>query len=142
QTLDKMRMGLKSGHAGLVVLSHDTSRLCTARFDQVHLRGAAPDTESTSPAPVLLRGGIALRDGRVIVGDVKAMSDQAVRIVHSENKELRILMHEVARVIFQPLTREMVGQVLDGRNGVLMTNGDFLAGDVTVINDDRIRVNS
>lgn len=132
------------GHAGLAVLSHDTSRLCIARFDQVDLRsGASPAARRAVVDRVMVPAGIELRDGRRIVGQVGAMGREAISIKPAgAQEEVRILLPQVARVMFEPMTWEMAGNLLDGRNGVLMKTGDFLEGEVSILSQRNVRVSS
>lgn len=132
------------GHAGLAVLSHDTSRLCIARFDHVDLKSSGSSGARRSVVDrVMVPAGIELRDGRRIVGQVGAMSREAVRIkLAGAQEEVTIPLPQVARVMFEPMTWEMTHNLLDGRNGVLMKTGDFLEGEVSILSQRNARVSS
>lgn len=143
QTLTTLQMEMKSSQGGLIVLSHDSGRLCTARFDNVLVHGGTGEVIPTATVQrVEHPGGVALRDGRVITGTVRGSNNEIVHLQRPDNTEMRIAVDQVARISLEPLTRQKADQLLDGRNGVLMKNGDFLEGEVTLLPDNRFRVSS
>ncbi len=143
QTLDTLQMPMRATRGGLIVVSHDATRLCAAQFDQVEVYSK---TAEVSPEPaaelVLLHGGVVLRDGRVITGDVRAMHQDTLHIGRPQNVQWRVPVSQVAQLILQPLTQRMTEQLLPDRNGVLLQNGDFLEGEVTILPSGDIRVSS
>lgn len=127
-------------YAGMAVTSHDTARLCAARFDQLTVRGQIDSAEASRRSMVLFSGGVFLRDGRAIAGDIGRVRDGRVRVGRGrENIDVPLSM--IASIIRQPLTEHARSRLLDGRTGVLLRSGDFLEGEILDIGS-RVRLSS
>jgi len=102
-----------------------------ATFDHVIVRSAAPRSAFTPR--------IVLRDGTIIADHLSALGDSSVQF-SKEKHGLKVLTANVARLLFQPDFQ--AGAVTRGRTGILMSNGDFVDGEIRSIEATRVTISS
>src|SRR6185503_7132795 len=103
-------------------------------------RKSAQPLSPTGPNP-LLPAGILLRNGSFVACRVESIEED---IVHCSRllEGKRIPLHEVARIVCQPLPRALASRITSNRPGVLLANGDFVEGTFAGIEGTRVTVNS
>jgi len=119
---------------GMVAFSSVPSKAATARFDRVKLLPGAPALESAVK-------GFVTRGGTFVAADVFAIDENLVRFVRNNAQE-SVPLNEVARILYKPLLADQMEGVSPGRTGLLMSNGDFLEGDVRSLKDGAASVSS
>src|SRR5688572_10393692 len=84
--------------------------------------------------------GLLLRDGSLVVGDIRRTDETAVRF-SALGREMTVPTSHVARILYRPLSEEAASRIPPGRTGVVLSNGDFIDGDVA-IRDGNVNVSS
>lgn len=102
-----------------------------ASLDHVAIRSAVPRSEF---AP-----RIVLKDGTVIADHFVALDDSGL-VFSKEHPGLNVRPANVARLLFQP--NFQADSLTPGRTGLLMSNGDFVDGEVRAIKDDKVTLDS
>lgn len=120
--------------AGLVAFSRDATKPATATFDNVQLIPGAPALESSVK-------GFVTRGGTFVAADVTHIDGNFVRYMRN-GKEGSIATAEVSRILFKPLLADHAARLSPGTTGALMTNGDFLEGEITQLKDGHVSVSS
>lgn len=83
--------------------------------------------------------GVLLANGSLIPGQVDSADRSSVRIAGMPSSLSSI---QVARLIFKPMTSQTETNLLRGRTGVLLKNGDFVEGDFGGFRSGEIEVRS
>jgi len=102
-----------------------------ASLDHVAIRSSVPRSEFTPR--------IVLKDGTVIADHFVALDDSGL-VLSKERPGLKVRLANVARLLFQPVFE--ANSLTPGRTGLLMSNGDFLDGEVRAIKDDKVTLDS
>jgi hypothetical protein len=102
-----------------------------ATLDHVAVRSSVPRSEF---AP-----RIVLKDGTVIADHFVALDDSGL-VFSKERPGLKVRLANVARLLFQPVFE--ADSLTAGRTGLLMSNGDFIDGDVRAVKDDKVTLDS
>jgi hypothetical protein len=76
------------------------------------------------------REGIVLRDGTVLAGTIKSADVAAVKLVRPDGVQ-SFPRDQVARLVFNPPPPDLLTE--RHTPGVLLTNGDFIEGEVTAV---------
>jgi hypothetical protein len=116
--------------AGLAVWSR-RGEPAEASLDHVAIRSSVPRSEFTPR--------IVLKDGTVIADHLVAMDDSGL-VFSKERSGLKVRLANVARLLFQPVFQ--ANSLTPGRTGLLMSNGDFVDGEVRAIKDDKVTLDS
>jgi PA14 domain-containing protein len=101
------------------------------------------DTAKLTPtgANPLLPAGVLLRNGTFIACRVESIEEDRVQCSRLlEGKS--IPLHEVARILCQPVPRALTGRVSPGRAGVLLANGDFVEGEFVGMEGTHVTISS
>jgi hypothetical protein len=85
--------------------------------------------------------GVVLRGGSIVGGAVRSMDDSVIKIATSSG-DVTIPRREVALVVFQPATAEMAEALAGARQGVLMSTGDFIDGEVQTLRGATLSISS
>jgi hypothetical protein len=102
-----------------------------ATFDHVALHSAVPRSAYTPR--------IVLRDGTTIADHLTAMDDSGVQF-SKEKPGLKVRTANVARLLFQPDFQ--ADSLTRGRTGLLMSNGDFIDGEIRGLEAGRVKISS
>lgn len=105
-----------------------------ATFSHLALVGGPPRFESTVK-------GVLLRSGTTLVADVHAMDGTTLKVGRPD-REIAIPRTEVARLLFRPLTNEVLERVGPGRTGAVLPTGDFVDGPVAAVAGGQLTVDS
>ena len=99
------------------------------------------DIPSPAGPNALLPAGVLLRNGSFIACRVESIEDDNVQCSQLlEGKP--VPLHEVARIICQPLPRTLSGRVTASTPGVLLANGDFIEGAFVGMEGTRVTIKS
>jgi hypothetical protein len=131
----------KAALVGVFVASRHMHVLTTANFERLSVVArelAAPD----EPAPGQLASGLILRGGSSLAGRPRFADDTTVRFARQREGELSVPRRDVASLLFLPMTPALAARVPAGRAGVLLTNGDFIEGDLKSLDLGRVRISS
>jgi regulation of enolase protein 1 (concanavalin A-like superfamily) len=120
--------------AGLVAFSPSSNHPATAQFDHVKLIPGAPALESAVK-------GFVTRGGTFVAADVYAIDQNLVRYMR-DNAQGAVPLNDVARILYKPLLLDHAEKLSPGRQGLLMSTGDFLEGDVRALKDGTVSVSS
>lgn len=114
-----------------------------ARGDAVFPQTA--DIDSLREAPTLpvttFVPQARLRSGSVLAGRLYSTEGESIRFAGPDYKPA-IPISEIARLQFQWLSVRQAERASQGRPGVLLTNGDFVEGELRGLEEDRVRVSS
>ena len=126
-------------YAGFFVMGGTSNTLREATFRNVLLEdeGSASDSATNSPFASL----IVLRNGSVLAGRINAFDSSSLK-VSAFDKEYRLSLVNVARILFQPLLPKFARQISPGRNGVLLSNGDFFEGEFRSLEKGQLKISS
>jgi hypothetical protein len=116
---------------GLAATNRRRGSPATAEFDHVIAR---PLETRASFTP-----RIVLRDGTVIADHFTSVDDTAVTLSPGR-KGLRVLTRQVARLQFRPV--DAMEELPAGRNGVLLSNGDFVDGEFQCVTNGKVVIGS
>jgi len=105
-----------------------------ATFEKINLAGGPPQMAYGVK-------GVVLRGGSIVGGAVRSMDDSVIKIATGSG-ELTIPRGEVALVVFQPATAEMAEALAGARQGILMSSGDFIDGEVQTVRGGSIAISS
>ncbi len=123
---------------GVAVTSHNVNAICTAQFEKVSIGGL--DVLNTAAAGSPSRG-VILRDGSILSGEIRSATDSAIRI-RRDNQEISIPPTDVSRIIFLPLSSQLLARLNNPRVGLLLASGDVVEGEFGGIDDGRVAVSS
>lgn len=127
---------------GVLVSSHNNNAVCTATFEKLAISTAEPRASEPAAAAVQALRGVVLRDGTTVSGQLRSISDSAVRIYREREHEISIPLTEVARILFGGPSRDRRAKIEPGRTGVLLSNGDFFEGTLQGLEGDRVKISS
>ena len=85
--------------------------------------------------------GVLLRSGTFIAGDVESATDNSVRL-GGRLKGTPVSTVNIARILFQPLTKKLEERILPGRAGLLLSQGDFVDAEFRGIDGGQVRAGS
>jgi len=103
-------------------------------FDHVEVTPGSPALASSAR-------GFLTRGGTFVAADVSQVDDSFVHY-HRNNKAHTIPAKDVSRVLFKPLLAEHAEMLAEGRTGALMSNGDFVQGEVRAVKEGQAEVSS
>jgi len=110
---------------------------------------AGDPAEKPKPAelvsvPLELSGrGVLTRNGTFMSGATFASADKTtVQFTRPGGMPLATEYSQLARINLQPLTPGMLAQIPKGLSGVLLTNGDFMEGEIGGIVNGKVTVSS
>jgi hypothetical protein len=120
---------------GLAIASaaEESKERSRAAFDNVSIERGSPKMTSSIK-------GLLLRDGSMVVADIRRADDTAVKF-QALGREMTVPTSHVARILYRALTEEAASRIPSGRTGVVLSNGDFIDGDVA-IRDGNVNVSS
>jgi hypothetical protein len=110
---------------------------------QANLLAVQQNGERLSPtgANPLLPAGVLLRNGTFVACRVESIEEDRVQCSRLlEGKS--IPLHEVARILCQPVPRALTARVSPARAGVLLANGDFVEGQFVGLEGTRVTISS
>jgi hypothetical protein len=125
---------------GFAVCANNAHGLCTAVFEKISIASIAAPTATENNNRALR--GVVLRDGSIVVGQVRSASDSVVRIYRDREREMSIPINDISRVLLGPLPRNFAGKFQPGHRGVLLYTGDFFEGELMGIEGGRVKVSS
>lgn len=97
------------------------------KIDSVQIIPGTPSASYVPGAETVLQG-IALRDGNLLAGQIGGADDSGIRLNRAGVEQV-IPWRTVAQLIFSPPPQKALE--MRGKRGVLLTNGDFVEGEVT-----------
>lgn len=98
-----------------------------------YVTGSGADTKSPP--------GLLLRNGTFVACDVERGTETSLRAT-GLLKASPVTTLNVARIVFQPLSKGMEARLQSARPGVLLAKGDFVDGDFRGFDGQRVRLNS
>ncbi|HZO84332.1 MAG TPA: PA14 domain-containing protein, partial [Verrucomicrobiae bacterium] len=110
---------------------------------ETHLTPLARRTEMPAPTgpEAMIPAGVLLRNGSFVACWVESIEDDIVQCSRLlEGK--RIPLSEVARIVCQPLSRDLASRVVSGRPGILLANGDFVEGAFVGMEGTQVTISS
>jgi regulation of enolase protein 1 (concanavalin A-like superfamily) len=123
---------------GVAVTAHNANAMCTASIEKVTVSGL--DALNAGAAGSPLRG-VVLRDGSILGGEVRSATDSAIRLVR-DGQEISIPPTDVSRIIFVPMSGQLLARLATARMGVLLANGDVVEGEFNTISDGKVAISS
>jgi regulation of enolase protein 1 (concanavalin A-like superfamily) len=117
---------------GLVVASHNDAAVCTAVFERVTVSAMEMAETEQSAAPAK---GVLLRRGTLLSGSVDSMDSS---VLHMQEPLRSIPTAEVAQVLYKPVGSELARKLRPGQTGILLSDGDFVEGEVLGIDNRRV----
>jgi hypothetical protein len=121
-------------YVGLVAFSRDRDKPASVVFDHVEVTPGSPALASAVK-------GFLTRGGTFIAADVTKVDDNFIHY-HRDNKSHKIPAKDVARVLFKPMLAEHAQKLTAGRTGALMSNGDFIEGEIRGVKEGHAQVSS
>ncbi len=112
-----------------------------APADDAPVEPKAPEMEAV---PLELSGrGVLTRNGTFLANATIASADKTtVRFTRPSGGPLATEYSQLARINLQPLTAGMLARIPRGLSGVLLSNGDFMEGEIGGLTGDRVTVSS
>jgi hypothetical protein len=126
---------------GVMVSAHNNNAVCAATFEKITITSGEPRPGDPAAAGQALRG-VVLRDGTTVSGQVRSISESAVRLYREREHEISVPLTEVARILFGGVSRDRRAKIEPGRTGVLLSNGDFFEGTLQGLEGDRVKISS
>lgn len=123
---------------GIAVTAHNVNAMCTASIEKVTVGGLDALPANTAGSPLR---GVMLRDGSILSGEVRSATDSAIRLAR-DGQEISIPPTDVSRIIFVPLSGQMIARLGNARMGLLLTSGDVVEGELKTIADGKISLSS
>jgi hypothetical protein len=113
-------------YAGLAIASaaDDSKDRSRAVFDNVRLERGSPKMQSAIK-------GLILRNGSIVVANINRADDTSVKF-SAFGRDTTVPTSHVARILYRPLSEEAAARIPPGRTGVVLSNGDFIDGDVAI----------
>jgi hypothetical protein len=130
-----------SAFVGLAVSSNTEHAVTTATFEDVSVTRNLSLTAAAGAGSPASRG-IVLRNGSVLTGQVRGVNATAVTLARPREPNLAVPLAHVSRVFLAPLTADVVSRLPENREGVLLSNGDFVEGQLLDLNDSRVKLSS
>ncbi|MBN2507511.1 MAG: hypothetical protein JXQ71_12530 [Verrucomicrobia bacterium] len=104
---------------------------------KAHVEAAA-----AASRPVPLSRGILLRSGTFLSGAIAALDERQIKLRQPNGKELSLLWHQLAWIVFRPPREAVALADLGARTGVLLQNGEWFEGDIRGITSRKLTVSS
>lgn len=121
------------------------SSASTARTNipSTHLFASAPPAGYVpgTGADAKLPPGLLLRNGTFVACGVERGTETSLRAT-GLLRASPVTTLNVARIVFQPLSKGMEARLPSGRPGILLAKGDFVDGDFRSFDGQRVRLNS
>jgi hypothetical protein len=130
-----------SAFVGLAVSSNTQQAVTTATFENVSVTRTLSLTAAAGAGGGASRG-VVLRNGSVLTGDVRGVNGTAVTLSRPREPNLSVPLAHVSWVFLAPLTADVVSRLPEDREGVLLSNGDFVEGRLLDLNDSRVKLSS
>jgi hypothetical protein len=89
----------------------------------------------------MIPAGVLLRNGSFVACRVESVEEDIVQCSRLLEGR-RIPLSEVTRIVCQPLSRDLASQVISGRPGVLLANGDFVEGTFVGMEGTQVTISS
>lgn len=121
-------------YVGLVVSTRNRDEIATAVFDHVEVK----------PGPAKLAAparGIVTRAGSFLAGDAHSIDQGKLRFKH-QGKTIYFPADAVARIAYRAILEETIDQLPANQPGVLMSDDDFLQGEVRSLTPGRVALDS
>ncbi len=106
-------------------------------FDKVELKADAP-AGSVQRTP----RGLVARGGSFLAGEVTRITDAQIDLARPDGGSVTIPAADMARCVLAPLLPALEEKLRTAPAGVMLNNGDFLAGQVNGLADGQIKVTS
>jgi hypothetical protein len=124
---------------GVAVTAHNNNALCTTSIEKVSISGLdALNTGGASGGP---SRGVMLREGSILSGEVRSATDSAIRVAR-DGQEISIPPTDVSRIVFVPMSNQLMARLANARMGLLLTTGDVVEGELKTIAEGRVSVSS
>jgi hypothetical protein len=112
-------------------------------ISESNLLAVRQSTETLTPTgpATPLPAGVLLRNGTFVACRVEAIEEDRVqcsRLLEGKG----VPLHEVARILCQPVPRDLAGRVTPGRSGILLANGDFVEGQFVSLDGRHVTISS
>jgi hypothetical protein len=105
-----------------------------AEFDHLEFQAGKPAMFSSV-------AGIELRDGSVLAGEVRRANAETVKF-YFHGSERTFDTPQIARLLFQPISAEIIAAAPDGRVGVILQSGDFEEGEFAGVAGEKVSMTS
>jgi hypothetical protein len=119
---------------GLTAVTGDKETWATASFDHVEAIAGSPPLEFAAR-------GFLTRGGTFLACEVYAADETSIHFKR-QGKSSTHPINDVSRIVYRPVLSEMAGGMRGSQNGVLLTSGDFLDGQIKSIRDGHLAVSS
>lgn len=120
-------------HIGFVVAGSGAASPISAVFDRISFRRLS----QVDFKPLLV-----LRSGTEIPSAVNAADEFMLKFVRAQGEERTVATHNVARIVFQPLTPQIQRSLKPGRRGLVLRNGDFIDGELKSMDRNSVTIGS
>ena len=97
------------------------------------VRNGPVDLTDKTPA------GILLRNGSFLAGSIERATESSL---HLSGREAPFSTVNIARILLQPLPRQLEDRILPGRAGLLLAKGDFVDAEFKGIENRQVRASS
>jgi hypothetical protein len=112
--------------------------------------------DAVPPADELLTRGVVMSDGTALAADrFERVDDRTVRFTRSEGRdpktaaqsaapsvEVTVDTRDVARIVFDALSGQLLSRIPSARSGVLLASGDFVEGEFESADSGRVKITS
>lgn len=85
--------------------------------------------------------GVFLLNGTIVAAPIQSANESSIRFRGVLAKQ-PLPLTKVARIYLKPLSPDLAAALPKGRAGVLLNNGDFIDGDLTEIENGRLKLGS
>jgi PA14 domain len=86
--------------------------------------------------------GLVMTDGSVLALSIRSADDSSISVSNALAKHPSVSSLHVARILLQPLQKDLEERITPGRFGLLLCNKDFVDGDFKRLGEDQVQVSS
>lgn len=132
-----------TGGNAVTKLQWSSASTAKTNIPSSHLYPSAPTPGSTVGigADAKTPPGLLFRNGSFVACAVERATETSLR-ASGLLKAAPVTTLNVARIVFQPVSKVMEARMQSGRPGVLLAKGDFVDGDFRGFDGQRIKLNS
>lgn len=87
------------------------------------------------------KSAVVLRSGSVLQGVIKSLDRDSIKLAGSDS-DIKISLREVAQIRFQKIPGTFLKTLLEGKTGVLLSNGEFMDGEIQKLEREQVKLNS
>ncbi|MDB6030307.1 MAG: Glucose/arabinose dehydrogenase, beta-propeller fold [Verrucomicrobiales bacterium] len=86
--------------------------------------------------------GLVMTDGSVLAFSIQSADNSSIAVTNTPAKQPSLSSIHVARILLQPLQKDLEERIIPGRVGLLLCNKDFVDGEFKQLGDGQVQVTS